>query len=132
MAEEIPVPSGPATGFRATLAALLITVLAGGAYSYHEHSAAKQLAAENSAISTTLNTTRDQLSALTARVSAMDAKPSAEKEAEYRPPVYRKPLTAASARHRIEDPRWKKLQGQVDDQGRQIGSTRQDLAGGAT
>src|SRR5258708_32805809 len=132
MPEETPVPSGPVNGFRATLAALLITVLAGGAYTYHEHNAAKRLAAQNSAMSTTLNTTRDQLSALSARVSAMDAKPLAEKEAEHRPPVYRKPLTAASARHRIDDPRWNKLQAQADDQRRQIESTRQDLAGGAT
>src|SRR5258707_10822342 len=132
MPEETPVPSHSATGFRAALATLLITALAGGAYSYHEHSAAKQLAAQNSAMSTNLNTTRDQLSALTARVSAMDAKPLAETQAEYRPPVYRKPLTAASARHRIDDPRRKKLQGQVDDQRRQNESTCQDLPSART
>jgi hypothetical protein len=41
----------------------------------------------------------------------------------------------AVSRHRIrnvEDPRWKKIQGQVDDQGRQIDSTRQDLANART
>jgi len=132
MAEETPAPSGSATGLRATLAVLLITVLAAVAYSLHEHNAAKQLAAQNSAISTTLNTTRDQLSALTAQVSAIEAKPSTEKEAQYHSPIYRKPLTAASARHRIDDPRWKKIQGQLDDQGRQIESTRQDLVGTRT
>lgn len=130
MAEETLAPSGSATRFRVTLAVLLISVLAAAAYSFHEHKVAKQLAAQNSAIGTILNTTRDQLSALTAQVSALNAKPSAEteKEAKHHSPIYRKPLTAATARHRIDDAHWKKIQGQLDDQGRQIESTRQDLA----
>ncbi len=35
-------------------------------------------------------------------------------------------------RQRIDDPRWKKVQGQLDEQGKQIDSTRQDLANART
>ena len=46
--------------------------------------------------------------------------------------IYRRPVTAASMRHRIDDPRWKKVQGQLDEQGKRIDSTRQDLADART
>lgn len=128
-------PSRPAKLIEFPVALVVILVLALGAvgYSFHEHSLAKQLASNNSAMSSALNATRDQLNSLSAKVSAMGAKPSPE--AEMKPTVtkpsahiYRKPLTAAVSRHRIEDPRWKKMQGQLDEQGQQIESTRQDLA----
>lgn len=122
--------SHPATKGGHGLAFVMALLLALGAagYAFHERSAAKQLAASNSAMTTTLNATRDQLNALTAKVSAMETKPSPEAETKPAAVVYRRPLTAAVARHRIVDPRWKKMQGQLDDQGRQIASTREDLA----
>jgi uncharacterized coiled-coil protein SlyX len=112
---------------------LLAVGIAAGAYAVHERSVAKSLADQNSAVTSTLNTTRDQMSALTTRLDAMNAERTAEKAA---PPhsdsdhsaIYRRPVTAASMRRRIDDPRWKKVQGQLDEQGKQIDSTRQDLA----
>ena len=73
------------------------------------------------------------MSALTTRLDAMNAERTAEKPAASHSALdhsvlYRKPVTAASMRHRIDDPRWKKVQGQLDEQGKQIDSTRQDLA----
>ena len=127
MPEEIPSHPGFATRFRATVAALLTVVVAAAAYAFHEHSVAGQLAAQNSAVTSTLNATRDQISALTTRLDAMNAERSAEKSTPAHAAVYRKPLTAASMRHRIDDPRWKKIQGQLDEQAKQIDSTRQDL-----
>jgi transcriptional regulator with PAS, ATPase and Fis domain len=127
MPEETPSHPGFATRFRATVAALLIVVVAAAAYAFHEHSVAAQLAAQNSAVTSTLNATRDQISALTTRLDAMNAERSAEKSTAAHAAVYRKPLTAASMRHRIDDPRWKKMQGQLDEQAKQIDSTRQDL-----
>jgi hypothetical protein len=128
-------PSRPAKliEFPVALVVLVILALAAVGYSFHEHSVAKQLAASNSTMSAALNSTRDQLNSLSAKVSAMDAKPSPDAEmkpAEMKPAahIYRKPLTAAVSRHRMEDPRWKKMQGQLDAQGQQIESTRQDLA----
>ncbi len=133
MPEEGPSRPGSATRFRTTVAALLAVGVAAGAYAVHERSVANQLADQNSAVTSTLNTTRDQMSALTTRLDAMNAERTAEKAA---PPhsdsdhsaIYRKPVTAASMRHRIDDPRWKKVQGQLDEQGKQIDSTRQDLS----
>jgi transcriptional regulator with PAS, ATPase and Fis domain len=109
------------------VAALLTAAVAAGAYAFHEHKVATQLAEHNSAVTSTLNATRDQVTALTTRLDAMSAERAAEKSSSPHSAIYRKPLTAASTRHRIDDPRWKKMQGQLDDQAKQIDSTRQDL-----
>jgi len=137
MPEETPSHPGSATRFRATVAALLAVGIAAGAYAVHERSVANQLADQNSVATSTLNATRDQMSALTTRLDAMNAERTAEKAAASHSALdhsvlYRKPVTAASMRHRIDDPRWKKVQGQLDDQGKQIDSTRQDLANART
>jgi len=127
MSEETPPHPGFATRFRATVAALLMVVVAAAAYGFHERNLARQLAAQNSAVTSTLNATREQISALTARLDAMNVERPGEKSASSHSTIYRKPLTAASTRHRIDDPRWKKVQGQLDEQAKQIDSTRQDL-----
>ena len=137
MPEEIPSHPGSAPRFRATVAALLAVGVAAGAYAVHERNLAKQLADQNSAVTSTLNTTRDQMSALSTRLDAMTAERQAEKaEAAHsaidHSVLYRKPVTAASMRHRIDDPRWKKVQGQLNEQGKQIDATRQDLANART
>jgi hypothetical protein len=127
MSEETPLRPGSATRLRATVAALLMLVAVVVGYAFHERNVATQLAGENSAVTSTLNATRDQISALTSRLDAMNAERPAEKSAAAHSGIYRKPLTAASTRHRIDDPRWKKVQGQLDEQAKQIDSTRQDL-----
>ena len=131
MSEETPASPSPTVAFRLIPALLLILVLGIGGYAFHEHHVANNLAASNSAMGANLNATRDQLSALGAKVSALEAKPSPE-PAPQPEHVYHKPLMAAVSRHRMEDPRWKKMQGQLDEQGRQIDATRQDLAGTRT
>jgi len=127
MPEEVPSHPGFATRLRASVAALLTLVVAAGAYAFHERNVAQQLTAQNSAVSSTLNATRDQMSALTAKLDAMNAERQADKSAAPPSALYRKPVTAASMRRRIDDPRWKKVQGQLDEQAKQIDSTRQDL-----
>src|SRR5581483_1150164 len=128
MSEVTPSRPDAATALRLGPVVLIAFALAAAGYAFHERHLAKELAAKNNAMSAALNQTRDQLSALNAKVSAMETKPSAETPAKPASHAYRKPLTAAVARHRIEDPRWKKVQGQLDEQGRQIESTRQELA----
>jgi hypothetical protein len=127
MPEEIPSHPGFTTRFRASVAALLTLVVIAGAYAFHERNVAQQLAAQNSAVSSTLNATRDQMSALTIKLDAMNAERQADKSAATPSALYRRPLTAATMRRRIDDPRWKKVQGQLDEQAKQIDSTRQDL-----
>jgi hypothetical protein len=129
MSEETSFHFPSSTPFHVAGAALLALIIAAGAYAIHEHSAVKQLTAQNSAVTSTLNATRDQMSALNSRLDTLTVQQATEKPLA---PVYRKPLTPASTHHRIDDPRWKKVQGQLDDQAKQIDSTRQDIANART
>jgi hypothetical protein len=129
MSEETSFHFPSSTPFHVAGAALLALIIAAGAYAIHEHSAVKQLTAQNSAVTSTLNATRDQMSALNSRLDALTVQQATEKPLA---PVHRKPLTPASTHHRIDDPRWKKVQGQLDDQAKQIDSTRQDIANART
>lgn len=110
------------------LPAVSILVIAVAAYAFHERSVTKRLAEQNSCVTSALNATLDKVSALSARVDAL----TAEKAEKPSAPVYQKPMKAAASRHRIEDPRWKKMQGQLDDQEKRIDSTRQDIASART
>lgn len=135
MSEEIPAhPEHTVTLRLLPVVLMILTVVAVG-YSWHERNVARKLATDNSAMTASLNATRDQINALIAKVSALEAQPTPEPASKPAAAIYRKPLTAAVSRHRIhrlDDPRWKKMQGQLDEQGRAIESTRQDLASART
>jgi hypothetical protein len=131
MSEEIPARPETTINFPLLPAVLLLLVLGAAGYAFHERNVATKLATDNAAITANLNATRDQLNALSAKVNALDSQPSSEPATKPAAAIYRKPLTPAVSRHTIrrsDDPRWKKMQGQLDDQGRQIESTRADLA----
>lgn len=135
MSEEIPAHPEHAVTLRLLPIVLVLLTLGAVGYSWHEHSVAKKLATDNSIITASLNATRDQLTTLSAKVTALEAQPTPEPASKPAAAIYRKPLTAAVSRHRIhrvDDPRWKKMQGQLDEQGRAIESTRQDLASART
>src|SRR5579863_6411334 len=106
MQEEISSAPRFVSRFGAAIAVPLVVVVAVAAYAFHEHNVSKQLAAQNSAMTSSLNATRDQVNALTAKLDAMNAQRVAEQAPAA--PVYHKPMKAAAARHRVEDPRWKK------------------------
>jgi hypothetical protein len=129
--ESSSIPTS-ATHPRVTIAALLILIVAVAAYAFHERNLSKQLAERNSAVTSALNATHDLINALNARLDTLNAEPTADKPAPTHPGVYRKPMNAAAMRHRIDDPRWKKMQGQLDDQAKQIDATRQDLTSART
>jgi hypothetical protein len=135
MSEETPALPEHTVTLRLLPVLLLALTIGAVGYSWHEHNVAKKLAADNSTTTASLNATRDQLNALSAKVNALEGKPESERASKPAAALYRKPLTAAVSRHRIrrvEDPRWKKMQGQLDEQGRAIESTRQDLASART
>jgi uncharacterized membrane protein YdfJ with MMPL/SSD domain len=134
MAELVSV-AGSIVRFRAVVAGLSALVIAAGGYAFHEHNVSKQLAEQNRAVTSTLNATRDQVNALNTKLDAMATERAADKAEKSTNPhagVYRKPMTAAATRHRIDDPRWKKMQGQLDNQAKQIDATRQDLTSART
>lgn len=110
-----------------TQAALIVLLMVVTMYAFHERSVAWRSATRNADLVSALNATRDQVSALNSRVESLTAQQAAEKPAAAHPGVYQKPMMAASSRRRMDDPRWKKMQGQLDDQARKIESTRQDL-----
>ena len=122
---------GSVNPFMAAVAGLVVLVAGVGVYGIHEHNVSKQLAKQNTTLNESLSATRDQINAVSSRVDALTAQVAAEKPAP-QPSVDRKPMNAASSRHRMEDPRFKKMQGQLDDQAKQIDATRQDLASSRT
>jgi prefoldin subunit 5 len=107
---------------------------AGVGYAVHEHSGAQNmaaqkqaLAAQNQQMTAQLNATQSQLAALTERVNALvttnEAKPA---------PATLVTETAGGRRspaHRANtlDPRFKKMQSQLDAQGKEIDAARSDL-----
>ena len=125
---------GSVNGFRAVVSGLVVLVAGVGVYGIHEHNLSKQLAGKNTTMNAELNATRDQLNAVSSRVDALNAQLAVAQKPEPapQPSVYRKPMNAARSRHRVEDPRWKKMQGQLDDQAKRIDTTRQDLASART
>jgi hypothetical protein len=134
MSLQVIPTSGSAVRSGGVTVALLIVLGAAAGYALHEHSVANRLAAQNNDVTAALNATRGQLEELTTKLNAMSAaRPSNRTAASASPAVaYRRPLVAASRRHRIEDPRWNRIQGQLDEQKKQIESTQQDLASART
>ena len=107
-----------------------------GGYAIHEHSAAQNLAAQNVQANAALpRATQHQLSDLTAKVNMLATRNEAQNESQPRLVIpMRRAGTAtgrrpAAARRQREDPRFKKLQAQLDAQGKAIDDTRNDLAG---
>jgi hypothetical protein len=130
------IPTGGSTVRSRGAAVALLIVLAGvvAGYAFHEQSVAKRLAAQNNDVTAALNATRGQIDDLTTKLNAMSvARPADQAATSTSPAVpYKRPLVAASRHRRIDDPRWKKMQGQLDDQKKQIESTQQDLASART
>jgi len=141
---RVPQPTTPTQKLRvpAALVAVAATVLGAGAYSVHEHSVAKAAQDQNAAVIASLKTTNAQVEQLTAKLNELTApKPVAQV------PVKHSAAAKTSgahrgrtvAQHRADDPRWKKVQEQLaaqgktlDDQGRIIDATRQDLTAAKT
>jgi hypothetical protein len=113
-----------------TAAGVLCVVLA--AYALHEHHVTENLTAQNGQLQATLNTTHSQLDQLTATVNALAAReaqqpapqPAAAPAANGAVVVHR----SAVPHHHAEDSRYKKMQSQLDEQGKAIEDTRNDLA----
>ena len=113
------------------VAAYVAIVALGGAiggYAVHEHHTAKNLAAQNQQITAALNANRGELSDLTAKVNTLASR-SETQSAPSAPSSHvataRGPVTP---RRHAEDPRLKKLQSQIDAQGKAIEETRNNIA----
>ena len=123
-----PLPQGPNKHIIGYIIVAILAVGTGG-YAIHEHNSAERLAANDAQANTALNTTQHQLSDLTARVNTLAARantpPPAPPSAATAPIIIGRP---AAARRAAVDPRFKKLQSQLDAQGKAIDQTRTDIA----
>lgn len=127
---SIPHPVGVSRAGSLTMGIALIVVLAALAgYAFHERGISRQLVAQNDALTASLASTRSQLDQLNTKLNSLT------QESQPAKPAASRPQTGAVARHatprhagRATDPRWKQLQGQINEQGKQIQDTRQDLS----
>ena len=103
MSDETHPSSGSTVRISGAVVLLLILLAGVAAYSFHVRNVAKGLAAQNSEISSTLNATRGQLEALTAKINDLSAaqasnKPSAS-QAVAHSVAARLPKTAVTAQN---------------------------------
>jgi len=130
MVEFASLPESVAHKAMAALAAVVVLGGTLGGYAIHEHHAAQTLATENARQTAALTATQHQVGDLTAKVNMLAAQNQAQQAA---PAPSATPGVAASRRtaaaHRpAEDSRFKKLQAQLDAQGKAIDDTRNGLA----
>jgi hypothetical protein len=128
MVEFASLPEGGSQKALAGFVAIVALGVGLGGYAIHEHHAAQNLAAENVQATAALNTTQHELRDLTAKVNMLasraEAQPALSAPSE-QSATGRRPSAAHPQR---EDPRYKKLQSQLDAQGNAIEQTRTDLA----
>jgi hypothetical protein len=124
-------PNGPMVSkTHAVIVAIAMSVFGFGSYAVHEHNVAERANEQNAVISASLKNTNAQVEQLTAKLNELSTpKPQAAE------PVAAPKLKASRARRqsashsaRRDDPRWTKVQSQIDEQGKAIASTQQDLS----
>lgn len=106
----------------------VIVVSAAVAYSFHERTIAKQLQSQNEAISASLNATRGQIDALNSKLNLLAEAETSKHQPPAKHAAGHEGGGKPSAHIRRDDPRWKQLQGRIDEQGKQIEANQQDLA----
>jgi len=129
MVEFASLPESVAHKAMAGIAAVIVLGGALGGYAIHEHRAAQTLAAENAQQSAALTATQHQVGDLTAKVNMLSAQNQTQPAASAPNPASgvaasRRP---AAAHRQAEDSRIKKLQAQLDAQGKAIDDTRNGL-----
>lgn len=136
--EDFPLENGSSMVGR-IVPVLAAVVIAGGGivYAVHAHNGAQRLAAENQQQTAQLAAAQTQLNDLTAKVNAMSAQQAATQQAGQAqtadastPPIVHH-LSKPHAAHK-PDPRFAKMQSQLDQQEQEIQQTRGDLTNTAT
>ncbi len=129
---ETPTPVLTSRSRLGMIALALICVLT-IAYAWHQRSVAGNLARQNDQMAAALKDTRSQMQTLGAQMNEITAAQAAQKAAAEQAAAQRQAMRHTSARHiRRDDPRWKKMQTQLDAQGKAIESTQQDLTSAKT
>ena len=132
MVEFASLSSGVAHWRIAAYAAIAAVGSAIGGYAIHEHRAAENLATQNAQSSAALSATQHQISDLSAKVNELAQQNAAQAAARASAATSGAGGSASGQRpaagHRASvDPRFKKLQSQLDAQGKAIEAARSDL-----
>src|SRR5262249_46569329 len=124
-----------------SLIALAVALIAVLVYGVHEHSVAAHYSAQNQQASVQTQDLPSQVNALTAKLDELARKqnsPPHVTTVTATPPqvptdtVPRHIVLKPTASRQKPDPRWKKFQAQLDAQGKEIESTKQEIAGTRT
>ena len=127
-------PAPPNRGLVIAVIVLACAAAVGLFYAFRERSDAQRLAASQEQASSALSQTRSQVDALnsqlndiSARLAAQQQQKAAEAAAASEARSARAARGKRTAQVRREDPRWKKVQAQLDEEKKQLASTQQDL-----
>ena len=127
-------PAPPNRGLVIAVIVLACAAAVGLFYAFRERSDAQRLAASQEQASSALSQTRSQVDALnsqlndiSARLAAQQQQKAAEAAAASAARTGRAARGKRTAQVRREDPRWKKVQAQLDEEKKQLASTQQDL-----
>ncbi len=126
------LPTARAKAPWATAAILAFALAIGVGYGVHQRNQAQRLVEQNQQVSAALAQTRGQIDTLSARLNEMSEAQQAREAAAAQAAVVRRKQAVAAVRHRRDDPRWKKMQSELDAQGKAIDATRQDLTSAKT
>jgi hypothetical protein len=100
-----------------------------GIYAEHEHRAVTQASTQNEQMAAELSGTRNEIDQLNSKVNALNSLVAASAEPQAPPVRVVSPAPKAVVHRKPnEDSRYKKLQSQVDAQGKAIDDTRSDLS----
>jgi hypothetical protein len=127
MVESASLPSGTKRVAGYIAAAVMGIVVTG--YAIHEHNAALNLEAQNAQTTAALNATQHALSDLTTKVNLLTTRTETQTASSAGQSAQIATSRRPSAVHRKDDPRYKKLQLQLDAQGKALEQTRKDLEG---
>jgi hypothetical protein len=122
--------SDPIHGFsaraRGVLIVLFLTVAGLLGYAVHQHYVVTRLSADNNQMLSALKDTRAQMLSLTAKLDSIPLQPTTQQPAPVQAQARHSHVTVK--RRSAADPRFKRLQNQLDAQGKAIESTRQELS----
>lgn len=127
--------SDPLHGFttraRAILVVLFVTVSGLLGYAVHQHYVVSRLSAQNDQMLSALKDARAQMLSVNAKLDSLASSP-APQTAPVQTAARRSHRAIAAKRRPGADPRFKRLQNQLDAQGKAIESTRQELSSART
>src|SRR5438094_3134780 len=135
--DQLSTPPAPSNRGPVLVVAVIVLACAAAVslfYAFRQRNDAQRLAASQEQASSALSQTRSQVDALnsqlndiSARLAAQQQQKAAEAAAASEARSARAARGKRTAQVRREDPRWKKVQAQLDEEKKQLASTQQDL-----